>query len=119
MYEPSRGEVWLVDLNPVRGHEQTGRRPSLVISVDGFNYGPAGLVVIIPITTKAKGIPFHVIVSLCSVIEHLGITKDFFAKVGAQESRRVQVYLPTEDLGQLPFHLEETQAHRFSLLEFN
>ena len=60
MPEPSCGEIWPVDLNPVRGHEQAGRRPGLVISVDGFNYGPAGLVVIIPITTKAKGIPFHV-----------------------------------------------------------
>jgi len=31
-----------------------------VISVDLFNHGPADLVVIIPITAKAKGIPFHV-----------------------------------------------------------
>lgn len=60
MPEPSRGEIWLVDLNPVRGHEQAGRRPGLVISVDTFNHGPAGLVVILPMTTKAKGIPFHV-----------------------------------------------------------
>lgn len=60
MPESSRGEIWLVDLNPVRGHEQAGRRPGLVISVDAFNYGPAGLMVIIPITTKAKSIPFHV-----------------------------------------------------------
>jgi len=60
MSEPSRGEIWLVDLNLVRGHEQADRRPSLVISVDGFNHGPAGLVVVVPITTKAKGIPFHV-----------------------------------------------------------
>lgn len=57
---PSRGEIWLVDLSSVRGHEQAGRRPGLVISVDEFNHGPAGLVVIIPITAKAKGIPFHV-----------------------------------------------------------
>jgi mRNA interferase MazF len=63
MPEPSRGEIWLVDLNPVRGHEKSGRRPGLVISVNGLNYGAAGLVVIIPITTKAKGIPFHVEVS--------------------------------------------------------
>lgn len=63
MPEPSRGEIWLVDLNPVRAHEQTGRRPGFVASVDTFNHGPAGLVVIIPITTKAKGIPFHVEVS--------------------------------------------------------
>lgn len=58
--EPSRGEVWLVDLNPTRGHEQTGKRPGLVLSVDLFNHGPAGLVVMLPISTVAKGIPFHV-----------------------------------------------------------
>lgn len=60
MREPSRGEVWLVDLNPTRGHEQTGTRPGLVLSVDLFNHGPAGLVVILPLSTVAKGIPFHV-----------------------------------------------------------
>lgn len=27
MPEPSRGEVWLVDLNAARGHEQAGIRP--------------------------------------------------------------------------------------------
>jgi len=57
---PSRGEIWWVDLSPVRGHEPAGRRPGLVVSVDAFNHGPAGLVHVIPITTKKKGIPFHV-----------------------------------------------------------
>jgi mRNA interferase MazF len=52
--------VWLVDLNPVRGHEQAGKRPGLVISVDIFNQGAAGLAVVLPITSKDKGIPFHV-----------------------------------------------------------
>lgn len=60
MPEPSRGEIWLVDLNPIRGHEQAGVRPGLVISVDPFNHGPAGLVVLLPLTSVAKGIPFHV-----------------------------------------------------------
>lgn len=60
MAEPSRGEIWLVDLAPTRGREQTGTRPGLVISVDRFNEGPAELVVVVPITTQAKGIPFHV-----------------------------------------------------------
>lgn len=60
MPQPSRGEIWLVDLNPARGREQAGRRPGLVMSVDPFNFGPAELVVLIPLTTKAKGIPFHV-----------------------------------------------------------
>lgn len=58
--KPTRGDVWLVDLNPVRGHEQAGKRPALIISVDLFNQGPAELVVVAPITTKYKGIPLHV-----------------------------------------------------------
>jgi len=58
--DPSRGEIWLVDLNPTRGHEQSGKRPCLVVSVDVFNHGPVGLVVVAPLTTKDKGIPFHV-----------------------------------------------------------
>jgi mRNA interferase MazF len=56
----SRGEVWLVDLNPTRGHEQAGRRPALVVSTDQFNHGPAGLVVAVPMTTRERRIPLHV-----------------------------------------------------------
>ncbi len=57
---PSRGEIWMVDLNPTRGHEQAGVRPALVVSVDTFNHGPAGLAVVLPMTSRAKGIPLHV-----------------------------------------------------------
>ena len=60
MIGPARGEVWLVDLNPTRGREQAGRRPVLVVSVDTFNRGPADLVVILPITSRQKGIASHV-----------------------------------------------------------
>jgi mRNA interferase MazF len=60
MKAPSRGEIWIVNLNPTRGHEQAGRRPALVISVDKFNHGPAELIVVLPITSKYRGIPFHV-----------------------------------------------------------
>ncbi len=60
MPEPKRGEIWQVDLGRTRGHEQAGTRPGLVISVDSFNAGPAGLVVVLPLTTRVKGIPFHV-----------------------------------------------------------
>jgi mRNA interferase MazF len=47
---PNRGEIWLADLNPTRGHEQAGARPVLIISTDPFNYGPAGLVFVLPLT---------------------------------------------------------------------
>ena len=60
MPEPARGEIWTVDLNPTRGREQAGRRAALIVSADLFNHGPADLVVLLPITSKAKGIPLHV-----------------------------------------------------------
>jgi mRNA interferase MazF len=57
---PSRGDIWLVDLNPTRGREQAGLRPALVISADPFNRGPAGLAVVLPITTTERRVPLHV-----------------------------------------------------------
>ncbi len=58
----ARGEIWLADLNPVRGHEQAGRRPVLVVSVDPFNRSKADLVVVVPLTSTLRGIPLHVTV---------------------------------------------------------
>lgn len=55
-----RGEVWSVELDPTRGREQQGKRPALIVSTNGFNKSPADLVVLIPITSKGKGIPWHV-----------------------------------------------------------
>lgn len=41
------------------GHEQAGRRPVFVASVDTFNQGRADLVVILPITFTLPAIPFQ------------------------------------------------------------
>jgi mRNA interferase MazF len=71
-----RGEIWLTDLNPVRGREQAGTRPCLVISVDMFNQSPAQLVLILPITSKNKRIASHVKV----VPPEGGLTKESFIK---------------------------------------
>lgn len=60
MAYPHRGEIWLADLRPTRGREQTGRRPVLVLSVDFFNAGPADLVVVLPLTSRQRDIPLHV-----------------------------------------------------------
>ncbi len=57
---PWRGEVWLADLNPVRGHEQAGQRPVLIVSTNLFNHGPAGLIFVLPITRTDRRIPVHV-----------------------------------------------------------
>ncbi len=60
MSAPGRGEVWLADLNPTGGHEQPGRRPVLVVSEDLFNRGPAGLVIVLPMTSTIRNVPRHV-----------------------------------------------------------
>jgi len=57
---PSRSDIWVVDLGKGKGHEQSGQRPGLLVSVDEFNQGPAGLVVVLPLTSRDKGIPWHV-----------------------------------------------------------
>ena len=59
---PNRGEIWLADLNPTRGHEQAGARPVLIISTDPFNHGPAGLVFVLPLTRTDRRIPIHVLI---------------------------------------------------------
>jgi len=57
---PSRAEIWEVNLGEGKGHEQSGQRPGLIVSVNEFNHGPAGLVVVLPLTSVDKQIPWHV-----------------------------------------------------------
>ena len=49
-----RGEVYLVNLNPVQGREQAGRRPVLVISTDAINRLP--LVVTVVVGTNGQNV---------------------------------------------------------------
>lgn len=49
---PGRGEISHVNLTPVAGKEQQGLRPVLVVSDKEFNR--SGLVLICPVTQRAK-----------------------------------------------------------------
>jgi mRNA interferase MazF len=49
-----------VSLNPQAGHEQSGRRPALVLSPAAYN-GRVGLALFCPITNQQKGYPFEVV----------------------------------------------------------
>jgi len=61
MSEILRGDVWVFDPEPTRGREIGKKlRPAIIISNDTFNNGPAGLVIILPLTTKYKKIPCHI-----------------------------------------------------------
>jgi mRNA interferase MazF len=48
-----RGEVWLADLNPIRGSEQAGVRPILIFQNDAIN-AFTSTVVTIPFTTNLR-----------------------------------------------------------------
>ncbi len=55
-----QGDVWLVDFDPVVGHEQAGIRPALVISNDGYNQTTNAMVQVLPITTTNLGLMSHI-----------------------------------------------------------
>jgi len=50
-----RGEVYWADLIPRSGSEQTGRRPVIVVSHDGFNQVPGWRsVIVVPLSTSSS-----------------------------------------------------------------
>jgi mRNA interferase MazF len=55
-----RGEVWLVQFDPVVGHEQGGPRPALIASSDAWNGPPGNLVTVLPITSKPRRLPSRI-----------------------------------------------------------
>ncbi len=60
-YLPERGDAIWITLNPQAGHEQSGRRPALVVSPGAYN-GKVGLALLCPITSQVKGYPFEVLI---------------------------------------------------------
>lgn len=48
-----RGDIYLVSLDPIAGHEQSGSRPVLIVSPDEFNQA-TNLPVILPITNGGE-----------------------------------------------------------------
>jgi len=58
-YVPDQGDVVWVDFDPVKGHEQGGRRPALVMSPVNYN-SKVRLCLACPITSHSKGFEFEV-----------------------------------------------------------
>ena len=58
-YLPDRGDIVLMDFTPASGHEQSGRRPAIVLSPQEYNR-KVGLAVMCPITSQKKGYAFEV-----------------------------------------------------------
>ena len=71
-----RGEVYWADLNPVRGSEQAGRRPVLIISHDIFNQR-SGTVIAMAITGQPQKAGFPLVLE----ISEPGMPKQSWVKI--------------------------------------
>ena len=71
-----RGEVRWADLNPVRGHEQSGQRPVLVLSHDVFNER-SGTVIAVALTSQEPRAAFP----LTLESKAAGLTKRSWVKI--------------------------------------
>ena len=71
-----RGDVRWADLNPVRGHEQAGQRPVLVLSHDVFNER-SGTVIAVALTSQEPRAAFP----LTLESKAAGLTKRSWVKI--------------------------------------
>ena len=62
-YIPERGDVVWIMFAPSTGHEQSGKRPGVVMSSSIYN-GKTGMALCCPITSHVKGYPFEVSVPI-------------------------------------------------------
>lgn len=60
-----RGEIRWADMDPVRGREQAGRRPVLILSEDVFNER-SETVIAVAITSQPQRAGFPLTLELCS-----------------------------------------------------
>jgi mRNA interferase MazF len=52
-------QVWWTEFDPQVGREQAGRRPAIVVGTAFACSLPNDLVLLVPITTRDRGLPFH------------------------------------------------------------
>ena len=96
-----RGEIYLVQLEPVRGSEANKRRPAIIVSNDGANATAArlgrGVVTVVPVTGNTGRVyPFQVLLPTAAT----GLTKD--SKAQAEQVRSVAVERVLQRVGVVP-----------------
>ncbi|MCP4612214.1 MAG: type II toxin-antitoxin system PemK/MazF family toxin [Planctomycetes bacterium] len=103
-----RGEIRWADLNPVRGHEQGGTRPVVIISQDVFNER-SGTVIAMALTSQAQKAGFPLTLDLKSS----NLPKQSWVKISQVRTLSVERIgdvietLPPEKMSQLIEGLNE------------
>jgi len=55
-----QGDIIFINFDPQAGHEQSGRRPALVVSNNSFTLVTRTAAMMCPITKTEKNFPFHI-----------------------------------------------------------
>jgi mRNA interferase MazF len=109
-----RGEIRVVDLDPVRGSEASKRRPAVIVSNDGANATAArlhrGVITVVPVTSNVSHIyPFQVLLPA----NDCGLARD--SKAQAEQVRSIAVQRVGRRVGQLPAALLAELEHALRL----
>ena len=96
-----RGEIRLVDLEPIRGAESDKRRPAVIVSNDGANAAALrlgrGVVTVVPVTSAVDRVyPFQVLLTAADT----GLRVD--SKAQAEQVRAVAVERMGDRVGVVP-----------------
>lgn len=99
-----RGEIHLVDLEPVRGSEANKRRPAVIVSNEGANSTAQrlgrGVITVVPVTTNVSTIhPFQVLLPATET----GLAQD--SKAQAEQVRSIAVERTAHRIGTVPGEL--------------
>jgi mRNA interferase MazF len=95
-----RGDIWQVDLDPVRGSEASKQRPAVVVSNDRANATATrlrrGVITVVPVTSNvAKVYPFQVFLAAATT----GLPVD--SKAQAEQIRSVALERLRRRIGRL------------------
>lgn len=99
MAEILRGDVYWADLNPVRGHEQGGFRPVLVLSHEPFN-SRSGTIIALAITSQHQRAGYPLTWKLPPGL----LPKDSWVKISRLRT------LSTNRVGDLAAHLDDADV---------
>lgn len=96
-----RGEICLVDLEPVRGAEANKRRPAVIVSNDGANSSAQrverGVITVVPVTSNTDRVyPFQVLLPAAES----GLDRD--SKAQAEQIRSIAIERVGARVGALP-----------------
>jgi mRNA interferase MazF len=99
-----RGEIWQVDLDPVRGSEADKHRPAIVVSNDAANSTAEqlgrGVVTVVPVSSNLRRVyPFQVLLPA----DETGLRVD--SKALAEQVRSVDAQRLVQRVATVPLHL--------------